>query len=143
MADLNDIFSDEEETLSDDELLKYLDASTPDAEKHAIEKKLADSAFANEAVEGLQHFNSKKKLDDYVQQLNKNLQKELATKKYRKQKRTIKELPLIIVTVVIILLLCVLGYMVIHLYQKHERTSPADTKQTTSLHRANTIEGKV
>jgi len=120
MADLNDIFSEEEGTLSDEELRRYLDANTPPEEKHALEKKMGTSSFESEAVEGLQQFQNKTRLDNYVAQLNKNLQQQLATKKRKKQKRAIKDLPMIVIVVVTILALITLAYMVIHLYQKNK-----------------------
>ncbi|WP_207494331.1 hypothetical protein [Aridibaculum aurantiacum] len=118
MADLKDIF-DEEENLRDEELLKYLSGEATDEEKHAVERKMTDSSFDNDAVEGLQHFKKKEKLDDLVQQLNKNLQQQLSNKKQRKEKREIKQMPLSMITVIIILVLCVLAFFVVHLFQRN------------------------
>jgi hypothetical protein len=129
MPDLNDIFSEEEGMLSDEELLKYLDAHTPEEEKHKLEKKMAASSFEQEAVEGLQKFGNQQKLDNYVSQLNKHLQQQLAAKKQHKAKRRIKELPMIILVVIIILTICILGYIVIHLYQN----SVASPNRSTSF----------
>jgi hypothetical protein len=131
MPDLNDIFSEDEDMLSDDELLKYLDEKTPEEEKHALEKKMPSSAFENEAIEGLQKFRNKQKLDDYVKQLNKNLHQQIAARKQAKRSRKIKELPMIILVVVIILAICILGYIVIHLYQKNISNN---RQQTSYIH---------
>ncbi len=129
MAELDDIFSNGDEKLSDEALLQYLAGNTSDEEKHAVEKKLNVSSFESEAVEGLEQFKHKESLNDYVQQLNKNLHQQLTQKKQRKEKRKIKEMPLAVITVVIILILCVLGYIAIALFQRSKQVNlmPAQT----------------
>lgn len=119
MAELDDIFSNNKRKLSDEELLKYLDGKASAEETHAIERAMADSSFENEAVEGLEQFKKREHLNDYVLNLNKNLQQQLAQKKQRKEKRKIKEIPLAVITVIIILILCVLGYIAINLFQRN------------------------
>ncbi len=73
MDDLKDILSGDAESISEEELVKYLEGSLSNEERHLFEKKTADSSFVNDAIEGLQGFKNKKKLDQYVNQLNKNL----------------------------------------------------------------------
>jgi hypothetical protein len=77
-----------------------------------------NSVFVNDALEGLQRFNDKEKLDQYVNDLNKNLHQQLAARKQRKQKRKFKDDPWLLLTIIIILALCILGYIVIHLHNK-------------------------
>src|SRR5690348_5442316 len=113
MADWKDILSDKEEEMNDDELMKYLDGDLSEEEKHELEKKITASAFANDAVEGLQEYDNKKDLGQYVQQLNKELHQHLADRKLRKQRRKLKDYPWIYIAVIIILGICVLGYVVI------------------------------
>ena len=121
MADWHDILNDDEEQLSQEELMKYLDPSLSEAEKHAIEKKLVNAQFEEEALEGLENFDNSSKLNDYVHQLNKNLQQQLSQKKQRKEKRKIKDISWIIITAVIILAICVLAYVMIHLHRKNQK----------------------
>jgi hypothetical protein len=97
--------------------LLYLQGKASAGEAHEVEKQMADDAFVNDAVEGLQSFTSPKKLDDHVGQLNKKLQQQLNIKKQKKEKREIKHLSWIILAVIIILVLCVLGYVVIHMIE--------------------------
>ena len=115
MADLNDIFSEDEKPLNDEELKKYLDEQTPEEEKHAIEKKMAASSFDNDALEGLAAFKNKDKLNEYVSHLNKNLHQKLAAKKTKKEKRKIKDISWIMIAVIIILLLVIVAYIVIRM----------------------------
>ena len=82
-----------------------------------FEKKMADSSFVNDAVEGLQNFSSTEKMNAYVQQINNDLHKHLHTKKYRR-KKTITNLSWEIIAVIIIIILCMLGYAVIEMMKK-------------------------
>lgn len=114
MSDLTDILSGKEEQLNEEELLRYINKDISDDERHAIEKKMLNASFENDAVDGLQEIESKPKLDQYVAQLNKNLQQQLSSKKQKRLKRKI-DLSWILLSVIVILLLCTLGYLVIHL----------------------------
>jgi CHASE3 domain sensor protein len=111
MEDLINIWNADDE-LNEDELMNYIKKKSSAGEEHNIEKKMADSPFVNDAVEGLQNFSSTEKANAYVQQLNDDLRKHLHTKKYRK-KNTISNLSWEIVTVIIVILLCILGYVII------------------------------
>jgi len=119
MEDITNIWDIEDE-LNEDQLMDYLKGKTSGEDAHLVEKQMADSDFINDAVEGLQAFSSPKKLDRYVHQLNKKLQQQLDAKKTRKEKREIKHLPWIILAVILILVLCVLGYVVIHMLHEKE-----------------------
>jgi hypothetical protein len=131
MADLRDILSDDEEQLNEDELRKYLDNNLSEEEKHEFEKKVAASSFDNDAVDGLKSFKNKQRLNDYVNQINKNLEKQLQEKKQKKEKRKIKDFSWIILTVILILFICIIGYFVIHLYSQSAHRSHANSFQTT------------
>jgi hypothetical protein len=124
MRDLRQILNDGEQ-LNEDELLKYIHDELSEADKRAFEDKAAGSSFINDAVEGLKAFQNKQDLNDYVKQLNKGLENQLAAKKHQQEKRKIKQLPLIFLTVLIILLMCILGYIAIHAFNKSSLKSPA------------------
>jgi len=119
MEDLSNIWTIDDE-LNEEQLLRYLQGDTTGEDAHLIEKQMADDAFVNDAIEGLQSFKSPIKLDEYVSQLNKKLQQQLDAKKQKKEKREIKHMGWIILAVVIILVLCVLGYVVIHMLHENE-----------------------
>lgn len=116
MRNFEDILTNEHDDLNDEELLKYLEGQLDVARQHEVEKKMVDSAFVDDALEGLAAYQSKEKLKLQVQQLNKGLQKQLDTRKQKKEKRKIKELPWVIMAVATILLLGLLGYAVLHLF---------------------------
>jgi uncharacterized membrane protein YvbJ len=119
MEDIGNILEHDDE-LNEDQLNKYLAGNADADELHGIEKKMASSEFVNDAVEGLQSFSSKTKVDDYVVQLNKSLQKHLENKKHRKEKRKIKDLLWVIVAVIMILLLCLIAFVIIKMQREKQ-----------------------
>jgi ABC-type bacteriocin/lantibiotic exporter with double-glycine peptidase domain len=118
MADLKDILSDNDEHLNEDDLLRYLEGSLSEEDKQAFEKKIEASGFINDAVDGLKTVKNKQDINEYVYQLNKNLEKQLALKKQRKEKRTIKNIQWVILTAFVIFIICIIGYLLIHFYRK-------------------------
>jgi len=116
MAETENILSNDE-MMSDEQLLSYLKGNLTAEELHEVEKQMADSAFVNDAVEGLQNFSSNKKLEEYVAQLNTQLSQQLSARKQQKEKRKIKDLQWPLIAVAIILLLCFIGYVIIRMYQ--------------------------
>jgi ferric-dicitrate binding protein FerR (iron transport regulator) len=121
MSDLRNILSHNEE-LSNEELLRYLEGKASEEERHAIEKKMADSDFVNDAVEGLQQFPSTREVRYLTEQLNRQLNKETASTQLKKRRRGIKEQPWTLVAIVAVLLLCVLGFFVIRIYREKHKT---------------------
>ena len=113
MEDLTNIWNADDE-LNEEQLLNYVKGKSADEEQHAVEKKMADSPFVNDAVEGLQEFSSVDKANTYAQQINEQLHHRLMENK-RKQKRKIGNLSWEIIAVILIILLCILGYVVVQM----------------------------
>jgi ABC-type bacteriocin/lantibiotic exporter with double-glycine peptidase domain len=111
--DLLDILSNSNDKINNQKLIDYLNDNLSDKEKHEVEKWMSDNDMVNDAVEGLQHVKNKKNLQAYVEQLNKNLQNQLEQKKQQQKKRKLKEYPWIYFAIVLILLLCIIGYIII------------------------------
>jgi hypothetical protein len=105
----------EEDALKDDALLRYLEGKATDEERFAIEDEMADAAFLNDAVEGLQAFRDPGQLKQYAAQLNLQLKKQTAKNKKRKDRRKLKTEQWALIAVVSILLLCLLSYYIIRL----------------------------
>lgn len=112
--DLLKILSDSNKDIDNQKLMDYLAGQLSDKEIHEVEKWMADSEFANDAVEGLQEIKNKKNLETLVEQLNSDLHKKLRQKKTRKDKRKLKELSWIYFAIVLILLLVSIAWFVIH-----------------------------
>ncbi|MBK7434683.1 MAG: hypothetical protein IPI66_12840 [Chitinophagaceae bacterium] len=111
--ELKDILSNLNKEIEQDKLLDYLNKKLSAGEAHELEKQMADDEFMNDAVEGLGEVKNKKDLSAYVDQLNRDLQKQLDKKKKRREKRRIKEQPWVYFTIVLLLLLIVISYILI------------------------------
>lgn len=121
MADWKDILSHDDEQLSEEELLKYLDKSTPADEKLAIEKKAANTPFEKDALEGLQQIKTDRVKKD-VKLLNQKLQQQLLSKKQRQDKGKIRDLQWIILAILILLFISVFGYVIIRMANNENET---------------------
>ena len=111
---LKDILSHLSTEVDQETLLKYLEGRLSEEQKHEIEKKMIDSDFTNDAMEGLQEIKNKARILSLVDQLNRDLHKKLEKKKQRREKFRFKDQPWLYIAIVIILLLIVLSYVVIH-----------------------------
>ena len=128
MPDLKDILN-EEENPKNDNLLKYIQGDLSKDELYEVEKQIASSDFTSDAMDGLQQIRNKRSIDDYVDELNRQLQKQVSVKKQRKEKRKLKDNQWIVIAVVVVLGLCVLGYAVIRYYEKNTGNKIAPTDQ--------------
>jgi hypothetical protein len=95
--------------------MDYLSGKLSAAEKHELEKQMTDSAMMNDAVEGLQQFKDQKKLEAYVDQLQKQLNTYIEKKKQRRKPKWFRGQydQWIFFAVIIILLLIIIAYVVI------------------------------
>jgi len=117
--DLLNILSNSNKDIDNQQLMDYLSGKLSDEQMHEIERSMADSEFLNDAVEGLQRIRNKKNMQSYVDELNAAMQKSLAKKKQRRLKRRLKEEPWGLLAVVIVILLCIVGYVVIRKFLVH------------------------
>lgn len=114
MSNLKDILSRFSGEIDQEILIKYLQGQLTEEQKHEVEKKMLDSNFHDDALEGLQEIRNKEKLALLVDQMNRDLKRKLEKKKFRREKFRIKDQPWIYIAIIIILLLIVLSYVVIH-----------------------------
>lgn len=115
---MKDILANLSKDVDQDTLLKYIQGKLTEAEKHEVEKNMLGSEFTDDALEGLQQFNNKEKLALFLDQLDHDLKKKLQKKRLRRDRFRLKEQPWIYITLVIILLLVILGYVVIRMVSK-------------------------
>jgi hypothetical protein len=120
----------DDDDLKGDELLRYVQGGLSGEDQHKVERQIADSEFVSDAMDGLQQVRDKKSIDQYVEELNRQLHKQVAAKKKRKQKRKLKEYPWITIAVLVVLGICLLTYVVMRYYQKHQ---DADPKPSTAI----------
>lgn len=111
---LKDILSHLNAEVDQETLLKYLQEQLPADEQHEVEKALLDEAFEAEAVEGLQNIQDKTKIPQLVEQINRDLKKDLVRKKRNLFRYQAKVEPWLLMTIVFILLLTILAFIVIY-----------------------------
>ena len=125
--DLKDILSNSNKDIDNQQLMDYLSHHISQADMHELEKSMAEDDFINDAVEGLQEIKPTKNLQIYVEQLNKDLQKQVIKNKSRRLKRGIKDQPYTYFAIILILLLVIIGYIVL---KRNNRPLPAINKIT-------------
>jgi anti-sigma factor RsiW len=116
--DLLKILSNSNKDIDNQKIMDYLSGKLPEHEKHEVEVWMSENDFASEAVEGLQKFDSKKDLQSYVDQLNKELNSYIEKKKSRRERRRLKENPWLFLAIILLLIFVILGYLVIHQLMK-------------------------
>ena len=117
--DLLNILSNSNKDIDNQQLMDYLAGKLSGDELHEVEKSMADNEFLNDAIEGLQRMSNKKDMQAYVDDLNASMQKSLAKKKQRRIKRQLKEEPWGLLAIVLVIVLCVIGYVVIRKFLLH------------------------
>jgi len=110
---LKDILSNSNKDLDNQKLMDYLSRKLSAPESHDLEKMMAEDDFINDAVEGLEQIGDTKKMALSVEGLNRELQKQIAKKKSRKEKRKLKEQPWVYFTIILLLLLVVICYILV------------------------------
>lgn len=111
--DLFNILSNSNKDIDNQKLMDYLAGKLSRQEAHEIEKQMAENEMMNDAVEGLKSMKNQQNIQAYVEQLNKDLQKQLHQKKTRRDKRKLRDEPYIIIAIVLILVLMVAAWFVI------------------------------
>ncbi|GAO43658.1 anti-sigma factor family protein [Flavihumibacter petaseus] len=112
--DLLNILSHSNKDIDNQLLMDYLNGVLSQQDQHLVEEWLEENPFAADAMEGLQAFDDKTALHDYVKQLNADLKKHLEQKKQRREKRRWKDNPIVYIALVLILILIILAYIVLH-----------------------------
>lgn len=119
MDDRKEILSANEGNLTDEDLLRYLNNNLSEEDKINFEKKLSGS-FEQDAIDGLKQIKDKASLQTQVLQLNQKLPQMLRSRKPRSVRRKLKDLHWTILAIILLLLMCILGYLVIRI---HNNTS--------------------
>lgn len=132
--ELKNILNNSNKDIDNQKLMDYLSKKLSAQESHDLEKMMAEDDFMNDAVEGLEQMNNPKKVGISVDELNKELQKQIAKKKNRREKRKLKEQPWAYVAIILLLILAIVSYIVV---KKYLRNSNPQVKQTTQLIRSN------
>lgn len=101
-------------------LMDYLEGKLSDQEKHEVEAMLADSAFMDDALEGLGQVKDKQKIAAILQELNTQLKRNAKEKNRRRAMRQPGFPGWLLFATVTIILLVILAYIIYKMY-----TTPA------------------
>jgi len=115
--DLLNILSNSSKDIGNQQLMDYLAGKLSDEETHQVEMQLADNEFMNDALEGLENVADKKDINQFVDQLNRELQKKLLQKQKRKKKRKLLQQRWVYAAIVLILALVIATWLLIVKYQ--------------------------
>ncbi len=110
---LKDILSNLNKDVEQEKLIQYLNSKLDDKEQHEVEQLMNEDEFLNDAVEGLQSLDQKKDIPAHIHQLNEDLIKQLQKRKVKKEKRKIPAQTWNYLTILIVLLLIIIGFLVI------------------------------
>jgi len=105
--DLKDILSNSNKDIDNQQLLAYLSHQLSKSNIHEVEKTMADDAFMNDAVEGLQQIENKKNIPIHLEELQASLQKQLAKNAKRKKRRWQDNPQTYLITVIVIVLILI------------------------------------
>ena len=132
--ELLNILSNSNKDIDNQKLMDYLSDKLSQEEKHEFEKTMVDSEMLSDIVEGLEKFKNKKDVSTLVEQLNTNLKKQLEKKKAKKLKREIKNLNWLYISIILILIIILIGFLVIKKHLENDKNLPKlpASKETTS-----------
>ena len=107
------ILPNNDNDISDQKLMDYLNGNLSIEEKLEMDKLITGSVLMNDAVQGLQQFENTKKLSASVDQLNAGLHKQLQKKKPHRRKLKLNNEQWIYLAVILILALAIICFIVI------------------------------
>lgn len=96
-----------------DPLLDYLNNALNHQEQHAFEKDMMDDPFLNDAVEGLQQYQGRDKLQHVVHDLNQQLNQQIKNRKIQRAQKRYTTQPFILIAIAVLLLLIIMFMMVV------------------------------
>lgn len=107
------ILSESNKDIDNQQLMDYLSGKLSGEALHELERSMADNAFLNDAVEGLQQLKGKKDMQTYVDELNAAMLRSLDKKKNRRLRRRLRDDPWTYLAIILVLTLCLIGYFLI------------------------------
>jgi hypothetical protein len=129
MADRENILSGNRGQLSEEELLRYLYHTISEEERQSIEQKISSDPFDSDAIDGLSAVENKENIDKHINQLHSKL-RQITSRKRRREKDKINIFEWTVLAVLILLFLCIIGYLIITLYHPSQSYSEARVSST-------------
>jgi len=113
-SELFDILSHSNKDIDNQKLMDYLSGKLSEKEKYELERLVAGNNFVQDALEGLESVQDPAKVKAHVNELKHDLQKQLKHATHNRKRSRIQQYPWIYLTIVLILVICVVGYLIIH-----------------------------
>ncbi len=135
--ELLNILSASNKDIDNQKLMDYISNKLSVEDKHEFEKSMADSPMLNDMVEGLEKVKNKKHLDALVLQLNGQLKKQLDKKRIINNKRKIKDIPLLYLSIILIIIIILAGYLVIKKHLDTEKLPLRPPKKEVAFRHIN------
>jgi hypothetical protein len=108
------IFRRKNTIIDDQQILDYLSGRLSGTARYEVESWLADQDdFGHDALEGLQLLKEKEALPLHLQKMNSDLSKVLRAEKKRSRRKGIGEMKWIYLSIVLILIFILAGYLII------------------------------
>lgn len=111
MSDVNKLWNSGKDKLSEEQLMAYLEGRAGTEQQREIERLLSEEGMESDAVEGLKELQPESTAHS-VQKLNRQLHR--LTYKRKRRTRPFSENKWTWIAMLIVLLLCILGYAVLH-----------------------------
>lgn len=111
--DFKDILSNLKNEIDQEVLSLYLQDKLSKEDRYAFEASMIEDDFASDALDGLSSLPSNANLDLLQQSLRNNLNKRLKEKNKGKLKNTLQNTNWYIYAIVLVILLCMVGYYVV------------------------------
>jgi hypothetical protein len=111
-GNLEDLMNSASGDLNEQTLMDYLQGRLNAEQAHMVEKKMVESGFLNDAVEGLTDMKDKQRIAAILQELNGKLQTKTEKKKERFSPLIPDQQTLTIVSLITILLLIILSFVI-------------------------------
>lgn len=131
--ELKDILNNSNKNIDNQQLMDYLGSHLNKPAEHEVEKAMMDDPFVNDAVEGLQQIPGNKNIPAYVEQLNEDLNKQIAKNKKRREKRKLKDSPYTYYTIIILLVLLVICFIVVKKNMDAKKKQLQNTGSTAAV----------
>ena len=111
--ELFDILTNSNKDIDNQKLMDYISGKLSEQDKKELEEQISENRFMKDAVDGLKELKDKRKLSVYLEQLNRELKTRLNQPKLRRNKHHLAEFPWIYLTIALILVLAIVGFLLV------------------------------
>lgn len=105
--------SSNQDLVSQEKLIEYLEGSLSDPERQHIEKQLEEDAFLSDAIEGLHQITSTQQINQVVTDLNQSIRKQVTTQQRKKNKQPIFSQYWIYIAIILLIILILSTYLIL------------------------------